>query len=145
MLIETKYHGEIDIDDNEIIKFVNGIPGFNDEKKFTLLSLNKESPFLILQSIETAGLGFIVVDPFVYTTDYEFDLTDSDKDVLKISNEKDVNVLAIITLKDSLKESTVNLMAPVIINHQENLGKQIILNNSNYSIRHRLFANLDVK
>ena len=145
MLIETKYHGEIIIKDNEIIHFDQGIPGFVEEKQFTLLPLNEESPFLILQSLKTAQLGFVVVDPFVYKTDYEFDLTDSDKEILKLSSEQDVNVLAIMTLKDTLKQSTVNLMAPVIINQKMNLGKQVILSNTTYSVKHRLFTNLCVK
>jgi len=145
MLIETKYHGEINIDENEIIKFENGIPGFITEKKFTLLPLDKESPFSILQSIETTELGFIVVNPFHYTKDYEFELTDGEKEALQLTSAEDLEVLAIMTVKESLKDSTANLQAPLIINHKKKIGKQIILNNPNYEIRYPLFAELGEK
>ncbi|PMC36630.1 flagellar assembly protein FliW [Bacillus sp. UMB0899] len=140
MVIETKYHGEITIEENEIIKFENGIPGFINEKKYTLLPLDKESPFSILQSIETTELGFVVVNPFHYTKEYEFDLTDGEKEAIQLTNAEDLEVLAIMTVKDSLKNSTANLQAPLIINYKKKLGKQVILNNSNYSIRYPLFA-----
>ena len=38
MKISTKFHGEIEINDQDIITFQSGIPGFLDEKKFTLLT-----------------------------------------------------------------------------------------------------------
>ncbi|MFV2046281.1 flagellar assembly protein FliW [Metabacillus sp. YM-086] len=143
MLIETKYHGEITIDENEIIKFQNGLPGFITEKKFILLPLDKESPFSILQSIVTTELGFVVVNPFYIKKDYEFVLTDGEKETLQITNVEDIVVLTIMTVKDSLKNSTANLQAPIIINHKKRLGKQVILNNPKYSVRYPLYAELE--
>ncbi|HCA70015.1 MAG TPA: flagellar assembly protein FliW, partial [Lachnospiraceae bacterium] len=37
MRIKTKHFGEIDLDENKIINFENGILGFEDYKKYTLL------------------------------------------------------------------------------------------------------------
>lgn len=39
MKIATKYHGEIDIQAADIIRFEQGVPGFFDEKQFVLLPL----------------------------------------------------------------------------------------------------------
>ena len=47
MKILTKFHGEIEINEPDIFTFESGIPGFLDEKKFTLLSLD-ETPFFVL-------------------------------------------------------------------------------------------------
>ena len=37
MLIKTRYFGEIDVDDQKIITFDNGLIGFEYLKKFTLI------------------------------------------------------------------------------------------------------------
>ena len=47
MKIDTKYFGEIEIDDGKIIHFENGIMGFEEYKDFTLLydSEAEKKPF----------------------------------------------------------------------------------------------------
>ncbi|MED4402758.1 flagellar assembly protein FliW [Metabacillus fastidiosus] len=145
MMIQTKYHGEISIEENEILKFEQGIPGFNDEKDFILIPLEQGSPFLILQSMQTAELGFVVVNPFQFTADYEFDLSESDKEILEIKSEKDVEVYTILTVKERFEETTANLQAPLIVNRNQNKAKQIILNEQKYSIKHNLFAQTQLK
>lgn len=145
MIIQTKYHREISIDKNDIITFDNGIPGFHSEKEFLLLPLDKDSPFLILQSIQTAELGFVVVNPFQFKTDYEFDLSETDKDLLELEGEKSIEVYTILTVKEQFEETTANLQAPVIINRNINKAKQIILNDQRYSIKYNLFAKIQLK
>lgn len=140
MELQTKYHGIIQVDESSIIRFENGIPGFIEEKQFILLPFDNESPFFILQSVSTSELGFVVVNPFLFNKEYEFDLSDHDKQSLHIQSEKDIQVYTILTVKDPFSESTANLQAPIIYNHKENLAKQIILQDT-YKTRHKLFAN----
>ncbi|WP_430002345.1 flagellar assembly protein FliW [Metabacillus fastidiosus] len=144
-MIQTKYHGEISIEESEILKFEQGIPGFNDEKDFILIPLEQGSPFLILQSMQTVELGFVVVNPFQFTADYEFDLSESDKEILEIKSEKDVEVYTILTVKERFEETTANLQAPLIVNSKKNKAKQIILNDQKYPIKHHLFAQTQLK
>ncbi|WP_273124395.1 flagellar assembly protein FliW [Bacillus weihaiensis] len=139
MKIETKYHGEITLEDTSIMHFQNGLPGFIEEKKFVLLPLDSESPFMILQSILTRDLGFILVNPFQFFPSYEFELSKVDKEILEIKEEQDLAVWTILTVKDPFEESTANLQAPVIINIRNNVGKQVILNHTMYQTREKLF------
>ncbi|APH03578.1 flagellar assembly protein FliW [Bacillus weihaiensis] len=139
MKIETKYHGEITLEETSIMHFQNGLPGFIEEKKFVLLPLDSESPFMILQSIVTKDLGFILVNPFQFFHSYEFELSAVDKELLEIKEEKDVAVWTILTVKDPFVESTANLQAPVIFNIRNNVGKQVILNHTMYQTREKLF------
>ncbi|MED4454450.1 flagellar assembly protein FliW [Metabacillus fastidiosus] len=145
MIIQTKYHGEIDVKETAVIKFDNGIPGFGDEKGFLLLPLEQDSPFLILQSVQTAELGFVVVNPFQFIADYEFDLSEADKEALEIESEKDVEVYAILTVKEQFEETTANLQAPIILNRSGKKAKQIILNDQKYSIKCNIFAQTQQK
>jgi len=145
MEIHTKYHGVIEAEQKDILHFQNGIPGFLEVKSFVLLKLDQESPFYILQSTETAELAFVVVNPFQFFTTYEFDLSDNDKEQLKLTSEQDVAVYTILNVKDPFEHSTANLQAPVVLNTRNNEAKQIILNDPRYQTKQRLFPEKVVK
>ncbi|QNG60256.1 flagellar assembly protein FliW [Bacillus sp. PAMC26568] len=138
MNIQTKYHGELDIKEEQVITFEQGIPGFLEEKSFVLLTLDEETSFFILQSIQTAGIAFVVTSPFIFFKDYEFDLDESSKERLYIHSEQDVEVYVILTVKEPFNESTANLQGPIILNRKTKLGKQLILNQTNYTTKHCL-------
>lgn len=130
MNIETKFLGEVEINEKEIITFQYGLPGFPDTKRFVLLPLDADLPLALLQSIEKVEIGFVVAYPFSFKTDYEFDICDEDKEELQIEKEEDVITYAVMTLKETFSESTLNLLAPIIINKNKKIGKQIVLQDS---------------
>jgi flagellar assembly factor FliW len=140
MNINTKYHGEIEINEGSLLNFEQGIPGFADEKKFVLLPLPENDWFHILQSVSTPQLGFVVTNPFLFTKEFDFELDQGSVETLGFTDEKDVKVLTILTMKETLQESTANLQAPIVINLANNKAKQVILNDSNYQTKHLLFA-----
>ncbi|TXC90978.1 flagellar assembly protein FliW [Metabacillus litoralis] len=145
MVIQTKYHGEMNLDEKEVLHFPSGIPGFLEEKKFVLVPLDHNSPFVILQSIRSADLGFVVVNPFDFTQEYEFKLSDGEKERLQIEDNFSISVYTILTLKEPFEESTVNLQGPIIINENKKLAKQIILSDSTYTTKHKLFIEKTAK
>lgn len=128
MHIHTKYLGEMEIEDQKVITFPAGIPGFNDEMEFVLLDLPDNPIFQVLQSIHKVNTAFIVTNPYHFYHDYSFELEEDLLDRLDIQSEKDVVVLTIVTLKDPFHTSTLNLKAPVIINPASKMGKQYIVN-----------------
>ena len=72
MRLKTRHFGEIEIDQNQIFTFEEGLPGFERVKQFILLAVNEQdSPFSWLQSIEDYNLAFAVVNPFMIKNDYE--------------------------------------------------------------------------
>jgi flagellar assembly factor FliW len=139
MNIETKYHGTTDIHKEEVLHFTNGIPGFIDEKDFVLLPLPGNEWFHVLQSIKTPELGFVVTDPFIFFTDYDFTLDQTTVEQLEEPSEKNIRVLSILTVREPLHETTTNLQAPIVINIANNKAKQIILNDTNYQTKHLIF------
>lgn len=138
MELNTKYHGVINIEEEEIIRFESGIPGFSEETKFILLPLEENSPYYIMQSLKTSELGFVVTEPFSFFKDYEFRLGESEKEALNIKEDSKIQVLSILSLKEPFSNTTANLQAPVVINLSEKFGKQIILNDTKYTTRHQL-------
>lgn len=138
MKINTKYLGEVEINEEKIIKFENGIPSFLEEKKFILLPFDESTPFYILQSVTTPELGFVVVSPFQFFPDYQVKLSDATIDALAIENEDDVAVFVILTVEEPFTNTTANLQGPVVINSEVQKGKQISLNDPTYQTKHLL-------
>ncbi|MGG3738359.1 flagellar assembly protein FliW [Aeribacillus pallidus] len=140
MKLRTKYHGEIEINEKDIFHFEFGIPGFLDEKQFVLLPF-EDTPFVILQSVKTPELGFALIDPFIYFKDYNFELDEQSVAQLQLSSEKEVAVYVILTVANPFDNTTANLQAPIVLNCKKKLGKQVILTNTSYITKHRLFPN----
>lgn len=145
MKIKTKYHGEITIDERQIIHFENGLPGFLEEKQFVILPLTDNQIYLILQSIQTPEIAFVITNPFFFYKDYEFKLEDGVVEQLGIKEPGDVQVLNILTIHDPFEKTTINLQAPIIINTKNNRAKQVILNYDHYTTREPLFQKTEVK
>lgn len=137
MKITTAYMGDVEINPTQIIKFEHGLPGFEDEKEFIQLPLSEESAYQVLQSVKTAGLAFIITSPYAIIADYNFDLEDSVIQALDIKSVDEVAVFVIVSLKDTLENSTVNMKAPIVLNIENQKAKQIILE-EDFAIRHQL-------
>ena len=139
MNIQTKYFGDITIDEKDIITFENGIPGFLDEKRFVILPLADAQIYFVMQSVNTPQLAFVVTNPILFYQDYDFTLDDPVVEQLEIQKPEDVRVFNILTLREPFEKTTVNLQAPIIINKKTNKSNQVILNNESYKTRHPLF------
>lgn len=139
MNIQTKFLGEVEIQQSEIITFENGLPGFQQYTKYILLGLDADLPLALLQSTEDEQVGFVVGYPFAFKPDYAFDVSEEDKEQLQLEEESEVATYTVITLKENFADSTINLLAPIIINTKKKLGKQIVLQDSEkYPLRYQV-------
>lgn len=138
MEVQTKFHGLIELTEKDIVLFESGIPGFLDEDEFIILPLEEDGTFMILQSLKSPSLAFVIVNPFHYFPDYDFSLEDTVVEKLKIKLPEDVLVYAILTVQEPFEQTTANLQAPIVINSKKSVGKQVILNNEKYTTRHRI-------
>lgn len=135
MKLETLNYGTIEYEEKDIIIFEKPLLGFDKLKKFVLAEIEVNSMFSALQSIEEIAIGFVVINPFSIKTDYEIKIDDKTIEELEIENPEDVAVLNTVTLNAIPEKITTNLRAPIIINVKNNKGKQIVLNNEDYSIK----------
>ncbi|MBO0992237.1 flagellar assembly protein FliW [Bacillus sp. SD088] len=140
MNIQTKYHGEIDIQKESILIFEKGIPGFQDEKQFTLLPLPEMDSVSVLQSVKTPELAFVIADPYSFFKDYTFSLDENTIELLNIESDQDVSAFVILTVQDPFEKTTANLQAPIIMNVKTSHAKQVILNQENYKTKTPLFG-----
>jgi len=140
MIIHSIQLGDIEVDEKEFIDFPHGLPGFPDEKSFVLLPYQAESPFGYLQSTTQPKLTFLVVDPFIFFKDYEFQLQDDMIQELELVTPEMAQILNIVSVPGKAEDITTNLLAPIVRNTQSNKAIQIILEKTSYTTRHRLFA-----
>ena len=140
MKIQTKYHGEVVIQQEDLLTFPKGIPAFEDEKEFIILPLQEGTPFSFLQSTKTPSLAFVIGDVFSLFHSYEIELPQSTVDELQLEGAKDAIAYCIVTVKDDFSQSTANLQAPLIINSTKKIGKQVVLNHPMYKTKHSLLA-----
>jgi flagellar assembly factor FliW len=137
MKLLTKFEESIKINESDILRFEQGLLGFEEEKQFVLIPVDG-TPFSILQSVTKTELAFITADPFVFFKEYDFEISPSDQEQLKVKKPEEVSVQVIVTVADHFEKSTANLQGPVVINYKKNIGKQVVLNEVKYNTRHLL-------
>ncbi|MFO7317383.1 MAG: flagellar assembly protein FliW [Bacilli bacterium] len=136
MQIQTKFLGEVEIQEEEIITLTSGLLGLEDYTKYVLLPLEKDSPLAFFQSVEEPQVGFVVAYPFAFKKDYAFDISETDKEDLQVEKEEELIAYSIVTVKEPFESSTLNLLAPIVINSVKKCGKQIVLqDNRAYPLR----------
>lgn len=139
MQLKTVNFGEIEINEEDVIIFPEGIPGFEDSKKYVLIgNESNEAVFFWLQSVDIPELCFVVTDPFMVYDGYGVDVEDEDVELLELTDPKKVLTLTIVVIPENNNEIRVNLKAPILINMEKKLGKQIIQKNDNLPIRYYL-------
>lgn len=142
MNIQTKYLGEVKINQDKILKFPQGILGFESSQEFIILDIAGNSGVQVLQDLKEASVAFFIINPWNFYQDYIVDIPDEELRRISIfsDNENDLAVFNIVTLGKTFKESTANLLAPIIINMANKEGKQFIQNDTKYTTRHSLFT-----
>ncbi|WP_053955786.1 flagellar assembly protein FliW [Inediibacterium massiliense] len=139
MILNTKHFGEIEIDDQKIIEFKEGIPGFENIKKYTIITNpEKEVPFHWLQAIDEPELTFVITNPFLFKNDYEFHIPDKVIEELNIEKEEDLMIFTIVVIPDDMSKITMNTRAPLVINMKKKSGKQLLLDDEKYPLKYYL-------
>jgi flagellar assembly factor FliW len=124
LILQTRQFGEIEIDDESIYNFPNGILGFEEIKKYVLISEEETAPFKWLISVDEPSIGFPLLSPFYLDLEYNIGKNiDLDKYVL----------FAIITLSDENGNISANLKAPLVFDIINMTAEQIILPFEKYS------------
>lgn len=143
MILQTRYFGEINVGENDIIKFQNGLPGFEEVIKYILIDNEEEgSPFKWLQGIDGSKPAFVIIDPFAVKKNYEVNLNDEVLKELGIKDAGEVAVYCIVVVPDDVNKMTMNLQAPLVINMAQKTGKQLILDTDRYGVRHYISEEL---
>src|SRR5699024_8554898 len=99
MLVDTKYLGKQNIEEDKIMYFDSGIPGFEEEKKLVVPATCGNDVMQIMQSLQNTNLAFFITYPYHFYHEYSFKLDDSVVHSLAIKDEKEVVISVMMTIQ----------------------------------------------
>lgn len=135
--LTTGRFGQIEYSAEDVVTMLDGVLGFPEFRQYLILQHKEGSPFRWLQSVDEPRLSFLVVDPCNFVPDYA--------PVMEIRHAQDLNlaedtprlVYTIVTIPQGKPEElTLNLAGPIVINAETRSAKQIVLEDSAYSIKY---------
>jgi flagellar assembly factor FliW len=141
MLVKTKYFGEVDLPEEKIVTFDRGIIGFPDMKKYTILydCEKEETNISWIQSLDEPAFAMPIVKPWIVKEDYNPVVEDELLQGLGELTDENLVILLTMNVPSDLKQMSVNLKAPLIINSDTRKGAQIIVENQDYEIKYRVY------
>lgn len=145
MLVKTRHFGEINLDENKIIYFENGILGFENYKRYTLLydeDDGERHDISWLQSLDEPELAIPVISPFLIKADYNPEVEDELLKPLGELTEDNLVVIVSITVPPETEKISANLKAPFIINSSSRKGSQVITENPDYEVKYYFYDQL---
>ncbi len=125
---------QIEVADEELFSFPQGIVGFEEYGRYALLEL--EPPLYLLQAVDDPHVGFVLIDPSLVYRHYRAPLAAGDRQLLQLTRSERPNIFCIVTMSAEGENPTINLKAPVAINARKRLGAQVILQDMSYPVRH---------
>lgn len=142
MIITTTRFGRVQIAQEDVINFPEGILGFNDLRRFVLLDDPNDEIFAWLQSCEVPDIAFPVLEPEIFAADYKPALTKTDNESLHLATGERPRAFAIITIPEDPTLMTANLKAPILVNVKLRMARQCVLQDNQLQIREPIFAKL---
>ena len=145
MLVKTKHFGEIDLGEDKLLTFENGIMGFEEYKTYTILydSEAEERPAVSwLQCCELQELAIPVISPLLVKEDYNPIVEDELLKPLGDLNDENLVILLALTAPSDITKLSVNLKAPIVINADNRKGCQVIAENQDYEIKYYIYEKL---
>lgn len=137
MKVQSKYFGEIDYEQEDVVSFPTGLFGFEEEHDFLILPF-EGGGLLCFQSIQTPALAFVAMDPFSLKPDYDPVLQSQELESLGVKESHELGFYVLCVVKNPVADSTVNLKCPVAIHPETRVARQVILESDAYDMRHPL-------
>ena len=138
MKINTLRFGTIEIDKSEIIIVPEGIIGFPDIKRYVILDMGKDTPFKLFQAVDEPTVGFVIIDPLIFKSDYSVKIRKEDLYSIRAEDIEDIITAVIVTIPEDPYKMTANLRGPLLINLKSRLARQLVLADDTYTTRHEI-------
>ena len=146
MRVETRIFGVVDIAEDKIIRFPGGIVGFPDLTDFALVHDEENGPaggIRWMRSLQETNFAMPVIDPLAVVADYNPTVEDELlKGIGELKTENTL-VLVTITVPKDIKQMSVNLQAPFVINADTRMAAQVIVDSDKYPVRFPIYDILE--
>jgi flagellar assembly factor FliW len=135
--IESTRFGSLDIADDAVIEFTNGLIGLGGSR-YVLIAREESAPFLWLHSVDDPSLAIPVTNPWQFFASFEVEISDSEAQRIGISDPSQAEVLVTVRAGESIEDFRANLRAPILI--ADGRGHQVINEAKDTSVRAPLFS-----
>ena len=143
MQIDTTRFGQIDIPEEAVIRFPQGLYGLESIEEYCLLPHPGDAPLYWLQAVTAPHVALMVTDPFHFCPGYEVEIPDPATDILSAAESSEVSVYTTVSVTRDQGGVYTNLLGPVVINHEARRGMQIVLDGSKYTTRYPIVPEMD--
>lgn len=142
MLIETPRFGKLEVSEEKVLTFPEGLLGFRDFKRFVFHQPAPDAVLLWMQSIELPALAFVVADPRMFKPDYAVNVTAAQLEPLELTDPSKASVWVILTVPEDPTKMTANLQGPLVVNAEKQLGAQIVINEEGVTTKYPVLEGL---
>ncbi len=139
MKVNTAKFGELEVNEEVIIRMTKPVLGFEELNRYVIIETDDFEPFKWFQSVDDPNVSFVIVNPLLFFPDYTIEVNPKEIEELRVDDVEDVSTYAIVTLPADYTKMTANLQGPILVNTKTRLSKQLVLVNSRYKIKHRIF------
>lgn len=143
--IQTERFGNLDVYEHDVVSFPYGLHGFPEYKKFCIYDPADGTFILWLQSLDSPKVAFPILEPRFFKSDYVVKLSAAELRELQLQKVEGASVFSILTLPQDLTQMTANLKAPIVINLALKLGRQVVLQENEYTVKHPMFKELKLQ
>jgi len=140
--INTTRFGELQVKNEDIINFPEGLLGFETLAQFFVVDPGDSTLILWLQSIEDASIAFPIIEPKIFKPDYVAKLLPNDMNNVQLDNICDAKIYSILTIPSDITTMSANLKAPIVINNNKKFARQIVLQDNKLSVKYDMYKEL---
>jgi len=133
MNISSQRFGALEIGEEQVLQFPEGIIGFPNEREFVLIPHNSTGFLAWLQSTRSPAIALPVVSAHAFGSKYPDVSIEAEANALGLG-EEEVALMVVLSAPQG-QPATVNLLAPILVNVTTRRGAQIILDGSRFSTR----------
>ena len=121
MHIESTRFGTIEIRDDAVLTFPDGLPGLPGQR-WAFVAKSDDSPFYWLHSVEDADTAVPVTSPWLFFSNYEVRVPDDEAQSLGLDDPADAWIVCVVRASESIADFSINLACPLIINTESRLS-----------------------
>ncbi|MAX65712.1 MAG: flagellar assembly protein FliW [Halobacteriovoraceae bacterium] len=140
--VNTTRFGELTVNTEDIINFSEGLLGFEKLSKFFVVDPGDSTLILWLQSIEDESIAFPIIEPKIFKPDYIAKLLPADMNSVELENINNAKIYSILTIPSDITTMSANLKAPIVINNEKKVAKQIVLQDNKLSVKFEMYKEL---
>lgn len=142
MQVKSTRFGQLEVPENSVLNFPDGLLGFEHCKRYVILEHDPATPFRWLQGIDDPDLAFVIVNPAEFAAEYAVELGRDDVLKLGLKDASEAAVYVLVVIPEDPSAMTANLQGPLVMNAERRVGRQVVLADGRYRTRHAILAEL---